>query len=111
MNTPPSTPRRRRLAKDASDVPAHDLSQFKSARLRISGAAEDGAAAMDMTRTDIYEALAQLAPAHFFKSMAAEKNPGMRMDVYHLPYRGRTIYVKFVRDPNGTFALTSFKEK
>ena len=25
--------------------------------------------------------------------------------------RGRTIYVKFVRDPNGTFALTSFKEK
>ena len=47
----------------------------------------------------------------FFKSMAAEKNPGVRMDVYHLPYHGRTIYVKFVRDPNGTFALSSFKEK
>jgi hypothetical protein len=111
MNTTPGTPPRPRLAKDASDVPAYDLSAFKSAKLRIAGAADEGAADMDMTKAAIYEALGQLTPAHFFKSMVSEKNPGVRMDVYHLPHHGRTIYVKFARDPNGTFALTSFNER
>jgi hypothetical protein len=109
---PSDTPRRRRLAKSASAVPSYDLSEIKSAKLNIAGSARDGARALGLeSRADMYAALATLQPAHFYKSMPADKNPAAMMDVYHLPYSGRTIYVKFARDPNGVFALTSFKEK
>lgn len=32
--------------------------------------------------------------------------PGAAMDVYHLPHAGRTIYVNFVRAPNGVYFLS-----
>jgi motility quorum-sensing regulator / GCU-specific mRNA interferase toxin len=32
-------------------------------------------------------------------------------DVYHLPYQGTVIYVKFVADVVTEFRLLSFKEK
>jgi hypothetical protein len=64
-----------------------------------------------MSKAEVKAALARLEPADFFKSMPAERMPGASMDVYHLPHAGRTIYVKFVRAPNGVYFLTSFKER
>ncbi len=91
--------------------PAHNLSDFKSGKLVIARSALRGAAAIGMSKADIKTALAGLDPAHFYKSIAAERMPGAAMDVYHLPHAGRAIYVKFVRAPNGVYFRTSFKER
>ena len=98
--------RRRKPSK-----PARNLSDFKSGKLVIARSALAGAAAMGMSKADIKTALGSLEPAHFYKSMPAERMPGASMDVYHLPHEGRTIYVKFVRAPSGVYFLTSFKER
>ena len=105
MNKPPPTSRR------SPTKPAYDLPDFKSGRLVIAKSALLGAAAMGMAKADIKQALGALRPAHFFKCMASEQRPGTMMDVYHLPHSRTTVYVKFSREPNGVYVLTSFKEK
>ena len=47
---------------------------------------------------------------HFYKSMTATNNNARWHDVYHVPYRGVVVYVKFTTDQQGHL-LISFKER
>lgn len=48
---------------------------------------------------------------HFYKSMSSLGNVTVWQDVYHVPYDGLLIYIKFRADVVTEFQLLSFKEK
>ncbi len=48
---------------------------------------------------------------HFYKSMPSLGNSTVWQDVYHVPYAGLVIYIKFRADVITEFQLLSFKEK
>ncbi len=52
----------------------------------------------------------QSSRGSFFKSMTSEADSAIWQDVYHLPWGGLVLYVKFTTDPNG-YLLISLKEK
>ena len=94
--------------------PHHDLAVFKksfAANLDMTKAAVLGAAALGMSTSDVADAIATLAPSHFYKSMASHVDRRRWQDVYHLPYAAQTIYVKFTDNVVTEFTLLSFKEK
>ncbi|MBL0928907.1 MAG: type II toxin-antitoxin system MqsR family toxin [Alphaproteobacteria bacterium] len=94
--------------------PHHDLAAFKksfAANLRMTKAALLGAAALGMSQDDVGPVIATLDAKHFYKSMASHFDRRRWQDVYHLPYDGLTIYVKFTDDVVTAFTLLSFKEK
>ncbi len=47
----------------------------------------------------------------FVKSMTTFANHRVWQDVYHVPERGLTLYVKFQADVITDFTVMSFKEK
>jgi motility quorum-sensing regulator / GCU-specific mRNA interferase toxin len=47
----------------------------------------------------------------FFKSMTTFADSHVWQDVYHVPARGLTLYVKFQADVVAEFRVMSFKEK
>lgn len=89
------------------------------ATLSVTFAASDGAAALGLTNEDIRDVLNDLQRADvlFYKSVASDDRPGSVFDVYHVPYCGRLIYLKFTigtrRQPprDRCVVVTSFKEK
>ena len=48
---------------------------------------------------------------HFYKSMTSFHNHTIWQDVYHVPSKYGTIYVKFTAGAVTEFLLLSFKEK
>ena len=48
---------------------------------------------------------------HFYKSMPSHGNVEVWQDVYHVPYGGCVIYLKFRADVVTEFQLLSFKER
>lgn len=48
---------------------------------------------------------------HFYKSMTSYKDSRIWQDVYHVPYEGKVLYVKFTKEAISEFTLLSFKEK
>ena len=50
----------------------------------------------------------QLNETHFYKTMPAEKKPGLMQDVYRITYQGRRLYLK-LQVVNGWAAVISFK--
>jgi len=113
------TPRRTAPAGTikGTKTPAYRLLEFHLSLNRrhlfaITFKARDEALALGLAdEASIRSALSGLDPMDFFKSMESDKRPGAWQDVYHLPFGGRTLYVKFMRDPKGIFVLTSCKEK
>ncbi len=103
--------RPKRFAKSSKAAPSNSLSGFMDGKLVITNAAANGADGLGMSKADIRLALGGLKPEHFYKSEPSVAVPSLMMDVYHLPYGERTIYVKFHRIANDTYLLTSFKEK
>jgi motility quorum-sensing regulator/GCU-specific mRNA interferase toxin len=77
----------------------------------ITTAAYDGAGEWEWERQEIIEAVLSLAPQHFYKTMEAEKRPGLWQDVYHLPFRGVELYIKLQIDPAGFAAVVQFKRR
>jgi motility quorum-sensing regulator/GCU-specific mRNA interferase toxin len=47
----------------------------------------------------------------FFKSMTTFTDHRVWQDVYHVPARGLTLYVKFQANVMTSFTIMSFKEK
>lgn len=70
-----------------------------------------GAAAMGFERNDIIQAVESMLPKHFYKSMTSHGNHRIWQDVYHVPYKGFLVYVKFTQGIITDFDLLSFKEK
>ena len=52
-----------------------------------------------------------LGPEHFYKSMEADKCPGLWQDVYHLSYKGTWLYIKLQKLPDGRAVVVQFKQR
>ncbi len=96
--------------------PTFDLAQFKAAcgeprRLAITGTALRTTAELGFGRAEIAAAIRSMRPAQFQKSMTSYADHRKWQDVYHVPYEGVVLYVKFTDDAVTEFALLSFKER
>ena len=92
-------------------TPTYDLDAFKRSKIEIKIAAMRGAAALGFGRTDIYAVIKTMNKTHFYKSMTSYQNHRIWQDVYHVPYSGITLYIKFTKGTLTEFTLLSFKEK
>ena len=93
--------------------PTHDLEAFKAAvaadRAVFTRTAIRDARALGLGIEEMKTALSGLRSGHFYKSMTAVHDHRAWQDVYHLPWEGTTLYVKFTVSVG--FVLLSFKEK
>lgn len=78
--------------------------------LRITRTALRSAEALDIALEEIVAIIQKMNRSQFFKSMTSIGNHAIWQDVYHVPYEGLTLYVKFTTDAEG-HVLISFKEK
>jgi motility quorum-sensing regulator/GCU-specific mRNA interferase toxin len=62
-------------------------------------------------RAEIAAAVGSLRPAHFYKSMTSNRDHRRWQDVYHVPWNGMVLYLKFTDDPVTEFVILSFKER
>jgi motility quorum-sensing regulator/GCU-specific mRNA interferase toxin len=96
--------------------PTYDLEAFKDAmsaveKLKATGSAIKGAAAIGFGRAEIVATLQTMKRTHFYKSMTAYADHRVWQDVYHVPSEVGVLYVKFTADAVTAFLLLSFKEK
>ena len=100
------------MARDVreKDFPAYSLvdiqSMIKNQKYRISGTAQDTAYFHFGLKTneEICEVVCLLLKENFYKSMEAEKKPGLWQDVY----KRAGVYIKLQID--GCAVIISFKE-
>ena len=93
--------------------PTYDLEAFKAAfdnvdKLRVTGAALRGVAALGFGRAEIVATVQAMQRPHFY---TAYGNHRVWQDVYHVPSSAGLLYVKFTADAVTQFLLMSFKEK
>ena len=69
------------------------------------------AAALGLARTDVAETIRSMKPSHFYKSMTSYRDHTRWQDVYHVPWDGMVLYVKFTDDVLTEFTVLSFKER
>jgi len=69
------------------------------------------ATALGFDRGGIVETIIGIERRMFFKSMTTFADHRVWQDVYHVPARGLTLYVKFQADVITEFTVMSFKEK
>jgi motility quorum-sensing regulator / GCU-specific mRNA interferase toxin len=96
--------------------PTHDLDAVKRAlgstdTLAVTTSALRDAAALGFDRGGIVETILSIEPRMFFKSMTTFTDHRVWQDVYHMPARGLTLYVKFQTNVVTSFTMMSFKEK
>ena len=96
--------------------PTYDLEAIKVAletveTLAMTSSALRGAAALGFDRAGVVETIAGIERRMFFKSMTTFADHRLWQDVYHVPARGLTLYVKFQADVVTEFTVMSFKEK
>lgn len=96
--------------------PTYDLEAVKLAlgsvdRLAMTTSALRDAAALGFDRGGIVETIVAIDRRMFFKSMTTFADHRVWQDVYHVPARGLTLYVKFQADVITEFTVMSFKEK
>ena len=91
--------------------PTYNLEEFKNSDYEITKTAQKGAENLGFTLNDIDKAISTMESKHFYKSMTSYANHKIWQDVYHVPYGGLTLYVKFTQNVISEFTLLSFKEK
>lgn len=70
----------------------------------------EGAFAMGLTSTEMLDAVAGTASTHFYKTMPADKNPGVWQDVYRVPTPAGMAYMKYTLAAGNPRIVISFKE-
>jgi motility quorum-sensing regulator/GCU-specific mRNA interferase toxin len=96
--------------------PTHRLEAFQAAfasaeKLVATTIALKDAAALGFEKAEIVDVIQSMTRRHFFKSMTSFADHREWQDVYHVPYFGLVIYVKFTQRELTGFQLLSFKEK
>lgn len=96
--------------------PTYDLEAIKLTcgsidTLAMTSSALRDAAALGFDRAGITETINSIERKMFFKSMTTFADHRVWQDVYHVPARGLTLYVKFQADVITEFTVMSFKEK
>jgi len=79
--------------------------------LAMTTSALRDATALGFDRSGIAETIVGIDRKMFFKSMTTFADHRIWQDVYHVPARGLTLYVKFQADVITEFTVMSFKEK
>lgn len=104
---------------DGSGGPTYDLDTVRrlvhGRRYRITGTARDDVLELGLDETDVVECILALSPGDFYKTMPAEKVPGLWQDVYRPVYCSRPLYVKVQMTTVGhdgeRVVVISFKRK
>jgi motility quorum-sensing regulator/GCU-specific mRNA interferase toxin len=96
--------------------PHHDLAAFKKTfsspeAVRVTRTALKDAQALGLTVAMMVEVFQSMRSAHFYKSMTSLADSTRWQDVYHVPWDGLLLYIKFTDDLITEFLLLSFKEK
>lgn len=96
--------------------PTYDLEAIKTAfgsveTLAMTLSALRDALALGFDRVGVIETIAGIERRMFYKSMTTFADHRIWQDVYHVPARGMTLYVKFQADVVTEFTVMSFKEK
>jgi motility quorum-sensing regulator/GCU-specific mRNA interferase toxin len=76
----------------------------------VTLSAREGAAEAGFDERDILACVLGLTPRDFYKSMAADKNPGLWQDVYRPTFQGTALYVKLQISAIDNAVVISFKE-
>lgn len=82
-----------------------ELSRF------VTVAAQRGAGDAGFADADIIAAVLELGHADFYKTMEAERCPGMWQDVYRLAFRGTALYIKLQLSADGRAVVIQFKAR
>ena len=95
--------------------PTYDLGQIRilvgCGAYYITVAAANDAAQLGMDDEDIVECVANcLNESHFYKTMQAEKMPGLWQDVYKIAHQGYRLYIKLQINAAQKAVVISFKE-
>lgn len=96
--------------------PTYDLDAIKAAfssieTLAMTSSALRDAVALGFDRAGVVETISGLERKMFYKSMTTFADHRVWQDVYHVPARGMTLYVKFQANMVTEFTVMSFKEK
>ena len=96
-------------------APSYDLERIQRlvsrGKYRITQSALRGAFALGFDDEDIFECVVHVVKrAHFYKTMPANKMPGLMQDVYRLAYCGRMVYLKLQVSRRGPAVVISFKQ-
>jgi motility quorum-sensing regulator/GCU-specific mRNA interferase toxin len=96
--------------------PSLDLEAFKAVcgdplRLNITKTALVGAASAGIDMDGVAAVVRAMERSHFHKSMTAYNDHRHWQDVYHVPWEGMVLYVKFTDDVLSEFLVLSFKER
>ncbi len=93
-------------------TPSYKLESFKRSHFTVTKTALLDALALGFSRADMEEAVGTMEAKHFYKSMTSKRDHTVWQDVYHVPFRGLLLYIKFTKDNTiAEFRLLSFKEK
>ncbi len=77
----------------------------------MTASAWTSAMLMGFSPDGVCAVIESMLPGHFYKSMTANAEHDVWQDVYHVPFAGICLYVKFTKDRVADFRLLSFKEK
>ena len=69
------------------------------------------ATALSFDRGGIVQTINSIESVMFYKSMTTFADHRLWQDVYHVPSRGLTLYIKFQGHIVTEFSVVSFKEK
>jgi motility quorum-sensing regulator/GCU-specific mRNA interferase toxin len=93
----------------------YDLNTIKAlfcsvTTLRSTASSRRDARALGLDLQAMVDVVRATNSSHFYKSMPSHGNAAIFQDVYHVPFRQWTLYVKFTVDDGGQL-LISLKEK
>ena len=91
--------------------PTYNLEEFKNSDYEITITAKRTAENLGFSLNDIDRVISTMKKEYFYKSMTSYANHKIWQDVYHVPYDGLTLYIKFTQNVISEFTLLSFKEK
>ena len=104
------------VAMSEKRKPTHDLKAVQAAfatpeGLKATGSAIRDAAALGFGSVEIVGTIQSIQRRHFHKSMTSYADHRVWQDVYYVPSKVGTLYVKFTADVVAEFLLLSFNEK
>ena len=83
---------------------------FQQRSFRITETALQGAMMMNLLDEDIIDCITTcLNDSHFYKTMPAERVPGLMQDVYKIRYEGERVYLKLQISKSGHAVVIAFK--
>ena len=95
-------------------MPRYNLADIRTlvleGRYHITLQARQDALDLDFDSEGVRQCVLALNPTHFYKSMPAEKVPGLWQDVYKVTFEDIRVYLKLQINFDNNAIIISFKE-